>query len=167
MSGLSRQHMSGLSRLHFFQLPFPSQMGSRIEISGYPSEHPAQNCATVFLYVHKTRENCREISEFAEEFAEFVKNSTSKKIGLLFFELEASRWRGSIRLVKAIWTSHRINSGYAGTNLIYQKRKNLKNPRNPPLTPISICWAVAAVAVAAVTPKSGCFLVTISFTNGV
>ena len=43
-------------KMQMFQLPFPSRMGSRIEISGHPSEHPAQNCATAFLYFHKIRE---------------------------------------------------------------------------------------------------------------
>ena len=38
---------------YFFELPFPSRMGSRIEISGHPSEHPAQNCATAFFHLHK------------------------------------------------------------------------------------------------------------------
>ena len=36
-----------------FWLPFPSRMGARIEISGHPSEHPAQNRATVFLDFHR------------------------------------------------------------------------------------------------------------------
>ena len=45
-----------------FWLPFPSRMGSRIEISGHPSEHPAQNCATVFLYVHKNHEKSMQIT---------------------------------------------------------------------------------------------------------
>ena len=38
-------------------LPFPSRMGSRIEISGHPSEHPAQNCAMVLLFFNKKRKN--------------------------------------------------------------------------------------------------------------
>ena len=74
-------------------------MGSRIEISGHPSEHPAQNCATVFLHFHKSQGNHRKIvefaegfaefaeefAEFAEEYAEMTKNSKSKKNRIFVF----------------------------------------------------------------------------------
>ena len=77
----------------------------------------------IFIF-HKNRGHRRNIVEFAEEFTEFAKNSKSPKIGFLFFELEASGWRGSIRLVKAIWTNHRINSGYVGKIRIYRNKKH-------------------------------------------
>ena len=68
------------SKVGVFWLPFPSRMGSRIEISGHPSEHPAQNCATVFLYFHMIWKS-QKIADFAQEFAElcFLKICASIK----------------------------------------------------------------------------------------
>ena len=46
----------------FCWLPFPSRLGSRMEISGWYSVHPAQNCATVFFIFHQNRENHQKIA---------------------------------------------------------------------------------------------------------
>ena len=46
----------------FFGLPRPSRLGSRIEISAWYSEDPAQNCVTALLYFHKNRENRLKIN---------------------------------------------------------------------------------------------------------
>ena len=65
-------------KTYIFQLPFPSRMGSRIEISGHPSEHPAQNCATVFLYFHKIRKIADESPNLLRNSPKLLRNSSPK-----------------------------------------------------------------------------------------
>ena len=64
------------------------------------------------------------------------------KNGFLEIEMGASGWRGSIRLVEAVSKVVSLSRFEFRKKWNMQKEwKNLENPRNPPLTPTSRCWA--------------------------
>ena len=59
----------------FFQLTFSSRTGSRIEISGWYSVHPAQNCVTELFHVQKKGRFCEQNLPLADPGPFSVRNS--------------------------------------------------------------------------------------------
>ena len=65
---------------------------------------------------------------------------------ILLFELEASGWCGSIRLVEAVLTKLVGHFGNTGKSKMAAKlENNIAKPQKTPLTPVSICWVYVMI----------------------